>query len=101
MPFLHMTPAAGAVCKPLASQLGVVYEQPDVMLEAGAKGATKPLDTQWKRALELARKRGAAVVMLRVSDPSLRWLEGAVSAKRLGGVQMVPLTALMRRAPEL
>lgn len=101
VPFLHMTPAAGAVCKPLASQLGVVYEQPDVMLEAGAKGATKPLDTQWKRALDLARKRGSAVVMLRVSDASLGWLEGAVSAKRLGGVQVVPVTALLRRAPEL
>ena len=101
MPFLHMAPAAGAVCKPLASQLGVVYEQPDVMLEAGSRGATKPLDTQWKHALELARRRGSAVVMLRVSEASLGWLEGATSAKRLGGVQLVPLTALLRRAPEL
>jgi polysaccharide deacetylase 2 family uncharacterized protein YibQ len=99
-PFLHVAPAPGAVCKPLASQLGVVYEQPDIMLEAGAHGATKPLDAQWKRALELARRRGEAVVMLRSSDASLGWLNSALSAKRMGGVEIVPLTALLRRPPE-
>ena len=99
-PFLHMTPTAGSVCRPLASEMGVAYAQPDVMLEAGARGATKPLDAQWKRALDLARRHGEAVVMLRASETSLVWLEGAVSAKHLGGVEIVPLATLLRRPPE-
>ena len=99
-PFLHVNPAAGSVCRPLSSQLGVVYEQPDAMLEAGAHGTTKPLDAGWKRALELAHKRGRAVVMIRGSDAALAWLPAALSPKRLGGVEIVPLTALLRKPPE-
>lgn len=100
-PFLHLAPTAGAVCRPLASQLGVAYAQPDLMLEAGAHGDTKVLDARWKQALGLARRRGSAVVMLRAGDAALAWLPGALSAKRLGNVEIVPLTALLRRPPAL
>jgi len=100
-PFLHLTPAAGAVCRPLASQLGVAYAQPDIVLEAGSRGDTRVLDARWKRALELARRHGSAIVMLRASEAALAWLPGALSAKRLGSVEIVPLAALLRRPPEL
>ena len=100
-PFLHVTPAAGAVCKPLASQLGVAYAQPDFVLESGKGGTTRVIDAQWKQALERARHRGVAVVALRVSDAALAWLPGALAPKRLGGVEIVPLTALLRKPPEL
>jgi hypothetical protein len=39
--------------------------------------------------------------MLRAGDAALAWLPGALSAKRLGGVEIVPLTALLRKPPEL
>jgi hypothetical protein len=101
IPFLHVTPVPGAVCRPLASQLGVAYAQPDLVLEAGAHGDTKALDARWKQALDLARRRGSAIVMLRASDAALAWLPAALSAKRLGSVEIVPLAALIGRPPEL
>jgi polysaccharide deacetylase 2 family uncharacterized protein YibQ len=100
-PFLHVTPAAGAVCRPLASQLGVAYARPDLMIEAGPHGDTKQLDAGWKQALELARRRGRAVVMLRAGDAALAWLPGALAPGRLGGVEIVPLTALLRKPPAM
>jgi hypothetical protein len=39
--------------------------------------------------------------MLRASEAALAWLPGALSAKRLGSVEIVPLAALLRRPPEL
>ena len=101
MPFLHMQAAAGAVCRPLASSLGVVYAQADRVLEPGHRHDTKALDTQWRQALELARRRGRAIVMLRATDAALAWLPAALATKRLGGVEIVPLTALVARPPDL
>ncbi len=100
-PFLHVAPAPGAVCRPLASQLGVAYAQPDLVLEAGARDGTQALDARWRQALVLARHRGSAIVMLRANDAGLAWLPSALSPKRLGNVEIVPLTALLRRPPEL
>jgi polysaccharide deacetylase 2 family uncharacterized protein YibQ len=97
LPFLHLTPAPGSVCKPLASQMGVEYARPDFVLEAAGRTPAKALDAGWARALELARRRGRAIVLLRASDAAFAWLPGALAAKRLGGVEIVPLTALVRK----
>jgi len=97
LPFLHLSPAPGSVCKTLASELGVEYARPDIVLEAGGRQPARALDAGWKRALELARRRGRAIVVLHASDAALAWLAGAVEPKRLGGVEIVPLTALVRK----
>jgi len=97
-PFLHMTPAAGSVCRALASQMGVVYQEPDVVLDAEALHAGKALDARWRDVLDRTRRRGQAIVMLRATDAALAWLPAALSAKRLGSVEIVPLASLVRRA---
>jgi polysaccharide deacetylase 2 family uncharacterized protein YibQ len=102
LPFLHVDPAPGAVCKPLAASLGVVYQVPDVMFDEdvrAAKGHT--LDAHWKSVLALARARGHLVVMMRATPPLLAWLPSAASEKKLEGVHLVPLSALLRHPSAL
>jgi polysaccharide deacetylase 2 family uncharacterized protein YibQ len=100
LPFLHVSPVAGAVCKSLAADVGVDYAEPDLMLDREARlSDTKALDKQWKSALVRARARGHLMVWMRATPLTLRWLPGALTPKRLDGVAVVPLSALLRRPP--
>jgi hypothetical protein len=98
LPFMHVRPAAGAVCKSLASSVGVIYLEPDEVFDAETRGpGTKALDAGWNAALEHARARGHLIVMMRATPVTRAWLPGAVSARRLEGVNLVPLSALIGR----
>ncbi len=98
LPFMHVEPAAGAVCRPLAAEMGVLYEQPDAVLDGEARAHdTRRLDARWNEALERARARGHAVVWVRATPLAREWLRRATSAKRLGGVDLAPLSGVMRR----
>ena len=98
VPFLHVQPAAGAVCKPLAAKLGVAYQEPDVVLDAETRDTkSRALDQAWKAALDQARKRHHLVVMMRATPRVLTWLPQATMTKRLGEVNLVPLTAVIRK----
>ncbi|MGH7740476.1 MAG: divergent polysaccharide deacetylase family protein [Candidatus Eiseniibacteriota bacterium] len=98
LPFLHVRPAAGAVCKSLASNVGVIYLEPDVVLDAETRGdSAHALDLAWNAALERARARGHLVVMMRATPLARTWLASATSARRLEGVNLVPLSALIGR----
>jgi polysaccharide deacetylase 2 family uncharacterized protein YibQ len=102
LPFIHLTPAAGAVCRPLAAQLGVMYEEPDAVLDAETRRSdTKALDQRWDAVLEQARTRGTLVVWLRASPLTQSWLARAADPKRLEGVDLVPLSSLLKRPVEL
>ena len=98
VPFLHMSPAAGAVCKPLAAELGVSYEEPDVVIDYEAKAA-KPalLEQRWKEVLAQARARGHLVAMVRATPLTRGWITRALDVKHLKGVSVVPLSSLLRR----
>ena len=96
VPFLHVNPAAGSVCKALASDMGVVYEEPDIVLDAETRGDAKALERGWKVVLEEARRRGSLTVMVRATPSTYRWLPRALDPKRLDGVSIVPLSALVR-----
>jgi polysaccharide deacetylase 2 family uncharacterized protein YibQ len=98
VPFLHVTPAAGAVCRTLASNLGVVYAETEDVLDGETRGRdTKALDKRWNAMLGEARSRGHLVVMLRATPLSRRWLGHALDARRLGGVSIVPLASVIDR----
>jgi hypothetical protein len=98
VPFLHVEPAAGAVCRSLASSLGVVYAETHEVLDAETRGDdTKRLDKRWTAMLGEARSHGRLVVMVRATPLTRRWLARALEAKRLGGVSIVPLAALIDR----
>ena len=98
LPFVHVQPAAGAVCKSLAADLGVIYQEPDVVIDAEARaGKPRTLDLRWKRVLEQARSHGHLLVMVRATPGVLAWLPGATSAKRLDGVDLVPVSAVLRK----
>ena len=98
LPFLHVNPAPGAVCKSLASDLGIAYDEPDAVLdsETQAKDA-KALDKRWSDVLDLARTRGSITVWVRSTPLTAEWLPKAAAQKRLGGVSLVPLSAVVRR----
>ena len=98
-PFMHMTPAAGSVCRSLASQMGVAYDEPDAVIDAETRHGGKALDARWKDVLDRARRRGQAVVMLRATEVSLAWLPVALSPKRLGSIEIVPLASIVHRPP--
>jgi len=98
LPFVHVFPAAGAVCRDLAADLGVAYNEPDAMIDAEARQSEpRALDQRWKGLLAEAHGRDRMVVWLRATPLTLRWLAPALQAKRLGGVYVVPLSALLRR----
>ena len=98
LPFMHVTPAPGAVCRSLSSSLGVMYEEPDAVIESEARASdTRALDKRWKGLLDLARERGQLVVWMRITPSSAAWLAKAAEPKRLGGVSLVPLSALLRK----
>jgi polysaccharide deacetylase 2 family uncharacterized protein YibQ len=98
LPFLEVTPSAGSVCKSLAADLGVAYDRPDAVLDAEARSqVAKALDARWKQVLESTRRRGQSIVMVRATDLTHEWLPVALTPKRLDGVEVVPLTALLRR----
>jgi len=98
LPFMHVTPAPGAVCRSLSSSLGVLYEEPDAVIESESRSSdSKALEKRWKALLDLARERGQLVVWMRVTPVSAAWLTKAAEPKRLGGVSLVPLSALLRR----
>jgi polysaccharide deacetylase 2 family uncharacterized protein YibQ len=98
LPFIHVQPAAGAVCRSLAAELGVIYYEPDAVLdtEARAKNA-KALDRRWGEILERARTRERTAVWVRVTPLTREWLKRATTAKRLGGVDLAPLSGVLRR----
>jgi polysaccharide deacetylase 2 family uncharacterized protein YibQ len=98
LPFLHVRPAAGAVCKSLASSVGVIYLEPDAVFDTETRASnTRALDRSWNDALEHARKRGHLVIMMRATPLSRAWLTGATAARRLEGVNLVPLSSLILR----
>ncbi len=102
VPFVHMQPAAGSVCRSLASDQGVVYGEPDAVLDAEARASdTRALDARWKGVLARARESGRAIVYLRVTPTSRRWLDSALTPARLGGVSVVPLASLLKKGAVL
>jgi polysaccharide deacetylase 2 family uncharacterized protein YibQ len=102
LPFIHVMPAAGAVCRALAAQLGVSYEEPDAVLDQEPKtSGAKPLEQRWSAVLESARKSGHMVVWVRATPLTQAWLPHAADPRRLGGVSLVPLSSLLRKPPLL
>lgn len=102
LPFVHLMPVAGAVCKSLASEMGVPYSEPDMVLDGESRRAdTRALDAQWKTALQRARARGTCVVWMRATPLIRRWLPGAAKPARLEGVNLVPLSAILHRPEAL
>jgi polysaccharide deacetylase 2 family uncharacterized protein YibQ len=98
LPFLHVQPTSGALCKSLAASLGVIYAESDEVLDVPpGSGAARELDHRWNRALVSARARGTYVVMMRLSPALLAWLPGATTPRRLEGVSLVPLSSVLRR----
>ena len=98
LPFIHVQPAAGAVCRPLAADLGVIYDEPDAVIDTEARAKTpKALDRRWDEILDLARERKGTAVWVRVTPLTREWLKRATTAKRLGGVDLAPLSGVIRR----
>ncbi|MCE9627780.1 MAG: divergent polysaccharide deacetylase family protein [Candidatus Eisenbacteria bacterium] len=98
LPFLHVNGVPRSVCRALASRVGAAYDEPDVMLDAETRrGDAKALDKAWSAAVTRAHERGSAIVMLRINKRSAPWLERALTAKRLEGVELAPLSTVIRR----
>jgi polysaccharide deacetylase 2 family uncharacterized protein YibQ len=88
------------VCRPLAATVGAAYDEPDFVIDGEARrGDTKSLDHAWAEVLDRARERGQVMVLLRVTSRSAPWLERAFDPKRLAGVELVPISAVIRRPP--
>jgi len=100
LPFVHVMPAAGAVCKTLASEMGVGYEEAGAVLDTEPRERdTGAMDRRWKMMVEEARAQGELTVWIRVTPQSRRWLTHALDRKKLPGVDFVPLESLIPRPP--
>lgn len=100
--FIHLSPVAGAVCRPLAAQLGVMYEEPGAVLDDETRRSdAKALDQRWDSVLAEARARGTLIVWLRASPLMRGWLARATAPLRLQGVDLVPLSSLLKRPAAL
>ena len=102
LPFIHLSPVAGAVCRPLAAQLGVMYEEPGAVLDGETRRPdAKALDQRWDSVLAEARARGSLIVWLRSSPLARGWLVRAADPARLQGIDLVPLSSLLKRPAAL
>jgi polysaccharide deacetylase 2 family uncharacterized protein YibQ len=100
LPFVHLMPAPGAVCKTLASEMGVAYEEAGAVLDTEPRGRdTRALDRRWKTLLGEARARGELTVWIRFTPLTRQWLAHALDRKKLPGVDFVPLESLVPRPP--
>lgn len=98
LPFLHLLPAAGAVCRPLASEMGVLYDEPDATLDFEPRAHDSAvMDKRWKQVLKETRERGRMIVWVRATPTTWRWMQKALDAKRLDHVDLVPLSSLLRK----
>lgn len=98
LPFLHVTPVAGAVCRSLASEMGVAYDEPDAVLDGEARASeTRALDRRWKEVLGELEDRNQMVVWIRATPTTYKWLQRALDPKKLKDVDVVPLAALIRK----
>jgi polysaccharide deacetylase 2 family uncharacterized protein YibQ len=101
LPFMHVNPAPGSVCRSLASQLGVAYQEPDAVFDHEARAEKQAALTKaWRALLVDAHSGSQRVVWLRGTETSAAWISAALDPKKLKGVDLVPLSALLRRPPE-
>ncbi len=100
MPFIHVKAAPGAVCQDLAADMGLVYDEPNAMFDpARFKNDRREREREWNVILDQARRRGRYMVWMPASESLLAWLPGATSTRELKGVNLVPLSAVIQRAP--
>jgi polysaccharide deacetylase 2 family uncharacterized protein YibQ len=98
LPFIHVKGAPGAVCKDLAADLGLVYDEPNVLFDPSPwKDDRRRLKREWDQVLDFARRRGRLMVWIPASETVLAWLPAAVATKELEGVHLVPLSAVLQR----
>jgi polysaccharide deacetylase 2 family uncharacterized protein YibQ len=98
LPFVHVSPAAGAVCKDLAANLGVAYNEPDEIVESEPRQADgKALAKRWSAIIDEARDREKMTVWVRATPLTASWLGGALGGKLPPGVRIVPLSAVIRK----
>jgi polysaccharide deacetylase 2 family uncharacterized protein YibQ len=98
MTFLHVGAVPRAVCRPLAARVGAAYDEPDLAIDGEARrGDPRALDRAWTEALQRARDRTEALVLLRLTRASAPWLARALDRRRLGDVRLVPVSEVIRR----
>lgn len=98
LPFLHVMPVAGAVCRPLASEMGIAYDEPDAILDGEPRASdTRALDKRWKEITRELQDRSQMVVWIRATPTTYQWLPRALDPKKLKDVDLVPLAALIRK----
>lgn len=96
--FLHLSPPARSVARPLAARLGIAYDEPDAILDDEARAAgPRALERAWEEVLTRAEHRHQAVVLLRATPTSVRWVRERFVAKKLGDVRIVPLSVVIHR----
>jgi polysaccharide deacetylase 2 family uncharacterized protein YibQ len=96
--FIHVNAAPGAVCRDLAADLGLVYDEPNLVFDPDQwRGDRRARDREWENVLAQARARGRFMVWIPASKTVLDWLPGALSGKELQGVHLVPLSAVMQQ----
>jgi polysaccharide deacetylase 2 family uncharacterized protein YibQ len=102
LPFIHVQPVAGAVCRSLAAEMGVVYDEPDAVIDAEARtDDARALDRRWSQVLRQARRRGHMAVWVRATPLTHRWLPRVTTPRRLRDVDLAPLSGVIRRPARL
>ena len=97
LPFLHVSPAAGAVCKSLAAHMGLNYTEPDAVLDGEARRSDQAaLDRRWNELIRAAHG-GRLLVMIPATPLTKRWLPYALDPEHLRGASVVPLTSLLEK----
>ena len=80
LPFIHVQPAAGAVCRPLAAEMGVIYDEPDAVLDAEARATTRR--RRWTGAGARSSSRPGRASTRWSGCASRRWRANGSGARR-------------------
>ncbi len=99
--FLDSRTTTASVAGTEAGTLGVPFLSRDVFLDDvaaeahAAGGAPEALDAAWARALQLAKKKGDAVVIGHPRRETLNFLEKRLASEKTAGVRLVKVSELV------
>jgi polysaccharide deacetylase 2 family uncharacterized protein YibQ len=101
LPFVHVEPTPGSLCRQLSSDMGVSYQMVTTVMDGEVrKDDARAVDKAWRTVLAAVRDRGQGIVFLRATPAARALLHRLADPRTHAGVRFVPLSTLVPRPPE-
>jgi polysaccharide deacetylase 2 family uncharacterized protein YibQ len=101
LPFVHVEPTPGSLCRQLSSDMGISYQVATRVLDGEVrKDDARAVDKAWKEVMAAVRERGQGIVFVRATPAARGLLKRLADPRAHAGIRFVPLSTLVPRPPE-